>query len=126
MPYADSAYYNDDYKGATLPADELEKLLVRASDDVDAATGYSFIYADLHEFRQGLVKKAVCAQVEWYGLNGEAYNDAAAESENIGKYSYKKGSGRTRTAYAPRMLQYIEQAGVMNRAIPRGEDLYCE
>ena len=118
MSYVDATYYADEYLGAAAPADELERLLNRASDDVDAAAGHSFIFADLIAQRQQLVKKAVCAQAEYYVMNGETFNTGGVQSEGIGKYQYNKGDSNA-GAFAPRMLQYIEAAGLAFRGVSR-------
>ncbi len=122
MAYADLTYYTDTYKGTDAPTDEIETLLERASDDIDAVTGDGVEMDDLSAFQKTLVQKATCAQADYYVLNGEIYNTGgSAQQESIGKYSYNAGNGgAVSSLYAPRMLQYLERAGLMGRQVVRG------
>lgn len=88
MPYADSTYYKNTYKGTVIVEDDLDQQLTAASDDIDAMT-YNRIGGDtglpaLTAFQQEKIRRATCLQAEFrheyadllnnplssYGING--------------------------------------------------------
>ena len=73
--YADINFYKEEYLGED-PQDDvlLNKLLSRASDDVDYYAPELEV-SELSIKDLELVKKATCAQAEFYVLNGEEYNN---------------------------------------------------
>jgi hypothetical protein len=115
MSYADLTYYKNTYLGRSVVDAETTKWLSRASDDVDAMTG-GFVLEDLTDTQLELVKKATCAQAEYYVMNGDAYNTGAIQSAGIGKFNYSGNTGN-RGAFAPRCIQYLEQSGLMFRGL---------
>jgi hypothetical protein len=119
--YVDETYYTDTYLGQDVGAD-FNRLASRASEDVDRAAGDSIDLDELTAFQVELVKKATCAQIEYYFLNGEAYNvDQSAGSEKIGGYerSVLVTQRRSPTDIAPRALDYLTRAGLTFRGVPR-------
>lgn len=102
QPYADKTYYTDVFGGTQIPPDEQEKLLLRASYDVDALTlGRTAAdgFEALSERGKDLVRRAVCTQAEFhhaygvyldspltsYGINGVSIGfDAKAVTERGG------------------------------------------
>lgn len=119
--YVDETYYTDTYLGQDVGAD-FNRLAARASEDVDRAAGDSFVFEDLTTFQAELVKKATCAQIEYYFLNGEAYNEARnAGSEKIGGYerSVLVTQKVNQTDLAPRAFDYLTRAGLTFRGVPR-------
>ncbi len=119
MSYIDLAYYSDTYFGVDAGAD-FPRLAARASDDIDLATGHSFVFGSLTEPVLTLVKKAVCAQVEVYVQNGDTYNDGEnAGSEQIGSFSRTVGYQQRKSpaALCPRARAYLEQTGLMFRGV---------
>jgi hypothetical protein len=93
MPYIDVDYYNKEYKG-TLVSDAalLERLITRASDQIDHIINYKLEGVDfdkLAPFIKKQVQKATAAQVEFLAINGET---SATVSEgggglSVGAYS---------------------------------------
>lgn len=117
MSHIDLAYYSDTYFGVDAGAD-FPRLAARASDDIDLATGHSFVFGSLAEPALTLVKKAVCAQVEFYVQNGDTYNEYAAGGESIGSFSRSAGAaGSKPSALCPRAKAYLEQTGLMFRGV---------
>ena len=121
MNLIDSDYYLTDYIGED-PDDlaELEKLICRASDDINAKTGWQI--TDLSEYAlvsQTLVKKATAAQVEFYVLNGEKFNDDGSNNVKIGKFSYggSASAGSAALSLCARAGMYIEQSEFAFRGV---------
>lgn len=116
MAYIDSTYYQSTYYGVDAGTD-FARLAERASDDVDMATQYGIVVADLSAADLAMVKKAVCAQVEFYVENGDTYNDSSDGSESIGKFSRSTASRKSPASLCMRARQYLEQTGLMYRGV---------
>lgn len=119
MSYIDLAYYSDTYYGVDAGAD-FPRLAARASDDVDIAAGHSIVVEQLTSHDLSLIKKAVCAQVEFYVENGDTYNEnESAGSEQIGSFSRVKGYQQRKSpaTLCPRARAYFEQTGLMFRGV---------
>jgi hypothetical protein len=118
MAYIDSTYYTSTYYG-TSAGSSFDKYASRASDDIDMACMHSIVLADLDALQLALIKKATCAQVEWYVAQGDLYNEqGSASSESIGGYSRSGGGNASKSpiALSPRAMAYLEQSGLTNRA----------
>lgn len=126
-PYVDETYYSDVFAGATVSPYDFACFANRASDVIDALTDYLIkrIGIDkLAEQSQELIKKATCAQIEYYQLEGFE-SDATGSSRSsgnasIGSFSY--GSARTatdtnrqRNRVAPSCLMYLEGTGLLRK-----------
>lgn len=85
--YADSVFYMSEYNGTELHDED--KLLKRASRDIDALTGFRFDFDTLPAKSKRLVQLAVCSQAEFLALNGETASDVSSGggSFSIGSYS---------------------------------------
>lgn len=110
--YITEDYYTDTYKGKDAGTD-FDRLALRASEDVFLACMGNIETVDEN------IQLATCAQVEWYVINGDSYNDVGQPaSESISAYSRSYGSGPTTTSnIAPRALMYLEQTGLMYRGV---------
>lgn len=110
MAYADLSYYKTTYLGASVIDAETTKWLSRASDDIDA-----MVSIDVDELTAGqidLLKRANCAQAEYYVSNGATYNDGV-QSASIGKFSYSgKTSSGMHGLLSSRAMQYLLTAGL--------------
>ncbi|PEO48139.1 hypothetical protein [Bacillus pseudomycoides] len=88
MAYIDADYYNNEYKGTPVSgAALLERLIARASDQIDDVINYKLEGVDfdkLAPFIKKQVKKATAAQVEFLAINGET---SATVSEGGGGFS---------------------------------------
>lgn len=109
MSYIDSAFYKNVYLGQDAGTD-FARLEMRASDDIDNMCN-GFIFDKLEDWRKELVKKAVAAQVEYYVVNGETYNDVE-NGGSLGSYSAPQSKHRT---LAPRAAEYLFDAGLLTR-----------
>ena len=123
MSYADLTYYRATYLGDDPGDPELQKLLDRAADDIDMFCTGPLALTEYTSGQQSLIKKANCAQTEYYVINGETYNTGSAESESIGKYSHSGGSPGF---IAPRAKNYLFMAGIARVAVPVLGRTCCE
>lgn len=113
MAYADLTYYKTTYGGRSIVDDETTKWLERASDDLDMMTGFQIVESNLSLWQLTQVKKACCAQAEFYVTNGETYNAGTVQSASIGKFSYSGSSGSSRPTLSPRAMSYLSSTGLM-------------
>lgn len=115
--FIDLDYYKTIYYGEDPDDDStLTKLIIRASEDINAQTGFQIeSLEDYDEFVKNLIYKATAAQTEWYVLNGENFNDTSNGSVTIGKFSYSKSSLAGTNGLSSRARMYLEQTGLMFR-----------
>lgn len=101
------------YNGMEIPAEEFLQLAARASEAVDAATGWQITQAGglsgYNTFIQGQIKLACCAQCEYLYLEGEdaALNGAGSDGGyHIGKASQTavRASTASQSGYGAGML----------------------
>ena len=109
MSYIDSAFYKNVYLGQDAGTD-FARLEMRASDDIDNACD-GFVFDELEDWRKELVKRAVAAQVEYYVVNGETYNNVESGG-SLGSFSAPQNRHRT---LAPRATEYLYAAGLLTR-----------
>ena len=136
MTIVDFVYYYNEYHGQEADQTSFPAFEARAEDIVCAMTRWQVseeTIADLPAFVQTLVKKAICAQVDYFGVNGL---DSAAGNDGrgftVGKVSIsgKSGSeiahkGALSGNISPLALMYLEQTGLMNPAVPVIGGLRC-
>jgi len=119
MSYITQTYYDDTYFGVDAGT-EFNRLAARASDDIDIATRYQIVVADLTAAELAMVQKATAAQLEFYVQNGDPYNEPeSAGSEQIGSFQRSTGYQQRKSpaALCPRAVAYLEQSGFMNREV---------
>ena len=120
--FIDLDYYNDIYHGETATDDELTKLIIRATDDINAKCNWQIDdIGDYAVIIKNLVYKATAAQVEWYVLNGNTYNDDTIGDVTVSKFSYSgtiKGSSKNNLCSRANM--FLEQTGLTFRGVYRG------
>lgn len=130
----DYSFYSSVYMGTEADAASFPALCARAEDVVGAMTHWQVdaeTIGDFPEQVQTLYKKAICAQVDSFAVNGL---DSVTESVNggrgwsVGKVHVSGASGAAITssgamaAYiAPLAIMYLEQTGLMNPAVPAVE-----
>ncbi|PFW65285.1 hypothetical protein [Bacillus sp. AFS075034] len=125
MAYIDADYYNNEYKGTPVPDETLlERLINRASDQIDHITNYKLQGVDLDKlapFIMQQIKKATAAQVEFLAINGET---ASTVSEggggfSVGSYSENGMSAGAQEApsyydrYAITVVDYLRPTGLL-------------
>ena len=124
MAYATWEFYQSTW-GGTEVTDEASfaPLCNRASDAVDSVTGYvlqSIALNTLPQIIQTLVSKATCAQVDYLADNGieTSVSGSSATGFTVGKVSVSGETSGATSMIAPAMMMYIEQTGLISRAVP--------
>lgn len=121
----DYTYYSTVYMGTEVDEASFPALCARAADVVGAMTRW--VDPDtLDEWTQGLYKKAICAQVEFFAVNGlEATAGGDDTGWTVGKVSISGKSGSNLKAMgvmaenlSPMVMLYLEQTGLLNPAVP--------
>lgn len=124
MGVVDYAYYSGVYMGKEADAVSFPALCARASDVVGAMTQWldEAKIMSLPARILTLYKKAICAQIDFFALNGvETINETGSGGFTVGKVTVhgKQNSGgssggRMAEAVSPQALLYLEQTGLMN------------
>ena len=131
MAIVDFSYYYNVYLGKEANETDFPAMEARAEDIVGAMTRWQATeatIADLDPFQVTLVKKAICAQVDFFGVNGLDYiatGTSTGTGFTVGKVSVsgKSGSDLVRKGamadyIAPMAMVYLEQSGLLNPAVP--------
>ncbi|WP_313758471.1 hypothetical protein [Tissierella sp.] len=121
MAYVDYNYYKDTYKG-TLDEDTATKLLEESSDQVDRLT-YGRIrrkgFANLTEYQQEMIKKAVCYQADFISNYGE-YLNMPIDGYSAGGISLsfsRDNQGAGGVIADKKTLDYLSQTGLTVRRL---------
>lgn len=119
-------YYTTEYLGEPIPADDFPRFDARAEDLVlglinkttDEAGGLPVL---------PLVKKAICAQIEYfneYGIGVSVFGKEAGGGFTVGKVSVNNGSSTVgagaKSMIAPAVYTYLEKTGLLNAQVPTG------
>lgn len=122
MSYIDKKYYDDEYSGEDIDNEHFERFNKRAEDVVNSLTDYQISkigFDKLEPLQQELVKKAVCAQIEYFQVEGIEANitgiSSASGSVSISGFSYsgQASSSRQTSRAAPSCLMYLDDAGLL-------------
>jgi hypothetical protein len=125
---ADYAFYCDVYKGTEADEASFPALCARAGDVVGALTRWVDI-SGYPERIQTLYNKAVCAQVDYFAVNGlDAVAGGNDRGFTVGKVSI---SGRSDTTsrgamsgnLSPMVMLYLEQTGLMAPQVETAADM---
>jgi hypothetical protein len=123
-------FYTQTYLGKEVTAEEFPAVEAKAEDIIGAMAHWKVTegtISNLPSLTQTLYKKAICAQADFFGVNGL---DVVASSSNgpgftVGKVSVsgRSGSDLVRKGamadyIAPLALMYLEQTGLLNPAVP--------
>ena len=93
-PYADPVFYQETYKGNTIPEDDLEQALLQASRHVDSLTYNRIVgqgFSSLTPFQQELVREVFCLQADFDYENSDEI-DTILQSYSINGVSAQFGS----------------------------------
>ena len=119
----DFDYYYTVYMGSETDAVNFPTLCARAEDVIGSMTRWRVSadnIATLPAQTQTLYKKAICAQVDFFALNGlDSVAGLSGVGFTVGKVSVNNGARRENSgamsAYiSPMALMYLEQSGLMN------------
>ena len=128
-------YYNNTYLGEPIAPSEFQRAEAKAERAVTQMThGRAAGYAALPAFQQAAIRDAICAQIEYYALNG---TDVAINGENGGNgWSVGKvhvngtqggNSGRSSAAsmICAAAVAALEQSGLLNPQVETVGELYA-
>ena len=123
--YVDKDYYDTEYIGMFVDEAEFPRFEARARDVINQLTqkritisgGLSAFTEDVQES----IKKATCAQIEYYALYGIDVASAgmSGDSFTVGKVSVSGGGkmvGRT-SMISPQTIMSLEQTGLMSNVV---------
>ena len=120
MGAVDWTYYSEVYMGTEADEASFPALCARAEDVVGAMTRFVDISTQPDAI-QTLCKKAICAQVDFFALNGvETASGGAVSGFTVGKVSISAKSGeasrggRMADNISPMVWMYLEQTGLLN------------
>ena len=128
MGVVDFEFYTNVYKGEDATQASFPALCARASDVVGAMAHWAVdenTISRYHAKIQELYKKAVCAQIDFFALNGlESVNDSGGGGFTVGKVTVHgrqtagNGGGSLAASIAPMAKMYLEQTGLLSPAVP--------
>ena len=121
----DYTFYISVYMGTEADEASFPALCSRACDVVGAMTRW-IDPETLTEPVLTLYKKAVCAEVDYFALNGfESVSGGYDRGFTVGKVSVSgksggelKHEGAMNNHVSPLVLMYLEQTGLLNPAVP--------
>lgn len=121
----DYTFYSSVYMGTEADEVSFPALCSRACDVVGAFTRW-IDPNTLTEPALTLYKKAVCAEVDYFALNGfESVSGGNDRGFTVGKVSVSgksgsdlKATGAMRDHLAPLVVMYLEQTGLLNPVVP--------
>ena len=125
----DYEFYSTVYMGQEADEVSFPALSARAEDIIGAMTRWAVTVNNISELPaqlQTLYRKAVCAQVDYFAINGlDSVAGGTERGFTVGKVSIsgKSGSDLTRKGsmaeyVAPMAQMYLEQTGLLNPAVP--------
>ena len=125
----DYGFYSSVYMGQEADQTSFPALCARAEDIVGAMTRWQVTEDNIGtyaELTQTLYKKAICAQVDFFAVNGLDSVNISAGVDNgftVGKVSVHGRSGASASGsmgnnIAPMAQMYLEQTGLLNPAVP--------
>ena len=121
----DFTFYWNVYQGKEADETSFPALCARAEDVIGAMTRWADP-ATFTPFQLTLYKKAICAQVDFFAVNGlDSVAGGNDRGFTVGKVSIsgKSGSdlvrkGSMADSLSNLVLMYLEQSGLLNPAVP--------
>ena len=120
-------YYQGTFLGEPIAAVDFPRYELRAEELIlGLIRSTEAKVATFNEELQTAVKKAICAQIEYfqeYGIGVAIYGKEAGGGFTVGKVSVNNGSSTAaasgaRSMIAPAVYVYLEQTGLLNPAVP--------
>lgn len=129
MGVVDYSFYSTVYKGNDANQTSFPALCARADDVIGAVTHWMSDekLLKLPPFLLLQYKKAVCAQIDFFAINGtDSINETAAAGFTVGKVTVhgkaaNASGGRMSDNISPMAVAYLEQTGLMNPQVPTFE-----
>ena len=130
MGAVDYTYYSTVYIGKEADQTSFPALVARAEDVVSAMCRWRDP-ATFNTIQTVLYKKAVCAQVDFFAVNGlDAVAGGTDRGFTVGKVSVSgrsgsdlKKAGAMAENLSPLVIMYLEQSGLMAPQVSTGPDL---
>lgn len=123
MEYVDKTYYDETYEGELLTDVEFQKFNQRSQDIVDSLTNYlipQIGFDNLKTNVKELIKKSVCAQIEYFKVEGLESNingvSSSSQSVSISGFSYSSSqpsSSKQTNRVSPSTLMYLDATGLL-------------
>lgn len=120
-------YYQETFLGEPIAEDSFPRYELRAEELILGLIGRTEAEVEeLAEDLQTAVRKAVCAQVEYfqeYGIGVAVYGKEAGGGFTVGKVTVNNGSSSAaaasgaRSMIAPAAYTYLERTGLLNPAV---------
>ena len=118
-------YYNDIYLGQEADMASFPALCARAEDIVNAMVRWQDP-ATFTPFQMTLYKKAICAQIDYFAVNGfDSVTGGTDRGFTVGKVSVSGKSGGDLVHkgamsgnLSPLVVMYLEQSGLMIPSVP--------
>lgn len=134
MGVVDYTFYADVYGGTSVAETDFPSYSARSEDVIAAMTHYRVDVDNISTFPaaiQALYRKAICAQVDFYALNGLdiAADASAGAGWSVGKVrvdgrrSSSVGAGAMAGMVSPAAKMYLEQTGLMSAKIAVAPDM---
>ena len=127
MGVVDYTFYSTVYGGTDADSASFPALCARATDVVGAMAHWAVDETNISKLpllHQNLYKKAVCAQVDWFAVNGtDSVNESDENGFTVGKVtihgtSGNKSGGKMSGNISALAIMYLEQTGLMNPQVP--------
>lgn len=124
MSYVDETYYNDIFHGEPVASADFPSLCERAGELIEELTLYRLTpitFLAMPDSVQDLVKKGVCAQIEYLDANGgsDLDNGVGIQSATLGKFSYSGSVGvngsTEQSRFSPRAERILWPTGLTYR-----------
>ena len=123
--YADTEYYLNEYKGTTIPADNIEKTLKTASRHIDTLTYNRIVgrgFANLTQFQQNIIKEVCCQMADFETENEEVLN-SILQSYSVNGVSMSFGGNswnvkvQNGVAIKADLYELLQQTGLCCRSL---------
>lgn len=120
-------YYRDTYMGTDADPENFYRLNIHASRIVSAMTHWQVTEDNISSFPgivQTMYRLAICCQIDFLALNGlESINSTGGGGFTVGKVTVRESAksekgGAMSGNISPETIQYLEQSGLMNPAVP--------
>ena len=127
MPIVNYEYYTNTFFGETIGTNDFNRIEARAEDAILLLCRGRVSEGDFSELpsdKQTAVKKAICAQCEYFSLYGLDVANTGLNNGGftVGKVRVDKGSGGSvsgaKATISPLAISYLEQTGLLNPSVP--------
>lgn len=131
MAIVDYLYYTSTYCGKLATECDFAAYEARSEDVIGAMTRWQVTEDTIASFPahvQTLYKKAVCAQADYFSINGfDALVGGSSGGFTVGRVSINGGGsaagGRTSDCVSPLAAMYLEQTGLLAPQVDTAPDM---